>query len=129
MKTRLTAKQLREFAARLRAKRAELAGDVAHLTDEALNRTGPRGYKSSSMPIHMAELGSDNWEREFTLGLIANERAVVREIDDALGRIRDRTYGVCMMGHEPISVARLRAKPWAKYCIACAEQRDAGHMV
>ncbi len=126
-KTRLLAKQLREFKAMLLDKRAQLEGDVQHLTDEALHRGRGRGGSSgSSMPIHMAELGSDNWEREFTLGLAANDRALVREIDDALERIQAKTYGVCLIAHEPISIARLRAKPWAKHCIACARKRDEG---
>ena len=80
------------------------------------------------MPIHMADLGSDNWEQEFTLGLIANERIRVQEIDNALARIADKTYGVCLATHKRISVARLRAKPWAKYCIEYARLRDEGRV-
>ena len=80
------------------------------------------------MPFHMADVGTDNWEQEFTLGLIANERALVHEIDDALERIEDRTYGVCMATHRAIDNARLRAKPWAKYCIEYARLRDLGRV-
>ena len=57
------------------------------------------------------------WEQDFTLGLIANERQLVREIDEALQRIEDKTFGVCQMTGKPISKARLDAKPWAKYTI------------
>lgn len=80
------------------------------------------------MPIHMADLGSDNWEQEFTLGLIANERNCVQEIDEALLRIRNKTYGVCLAMRKRITVARLRAKPWAKYCIDYARLRDEGRV-
>lgn len=110
----------------LLAKRRELAGDVRRLTDEALNTSVQGAAEHSSMPIHMADSGSDNWEQEFTLGLIANEEALVREIDDALGRIENRTYGVCLATRKRISKARLRAKPWAKYCIEYARARDEG---
>jgi RNA polymerase-binding transcription factor DksA len=75
----------------------------------------------------MADLGSDNWEKEFTLGLIASEQALVREIDEALARIKDKTYGVCLATHKRISKARLRAKPWAKYCIQYARAREEGY--
>jgi DnaK suppressor protein len=125
-KTRLTAKQLREFKQLLLQKRAELAGDVTHLADEVVNRTGRGPNEHTSMPIHMADVGSDNWEKEFTLGLIASEHALIREIDEALARISNRTYGVCLATHKNISVARLRAKPWAKYCIEYARARDEG---
>lgn len=126
VKTYLSAKELKEFKNLLLAKRAELAGDVENLTSEALNRKTGGVNEQSSMPIHMADLGSDTWEQDFTLGLIANEQALVREIDDALSRIEDRTYGICVATDKPISVERLRAKPWAKYCIEYARLREEG---
>ena len=125
-KTRLTDKQLREFREMLLKIRAEIVGDVELLTDEALNRKQGPGASQSSMPIHMADLGTDTWEQEFTLGLIASEQSRVREIDDALERIEARTYGVCLATHGKIRLNRLRAKPWAKYCIEYARLRDEG---
>lgn len=125
-KTHLTAAELREFQRLLLAKRAELAGDVSHLSDEVAHREGEGAGRQSSMPIHMADLGTDNWEHEFTLGLIANERALIREIDEALARIDQNTYGVCLATHKKISKARLRAKPWARYCIDYARAREEG---
>ena len=128
-KTHLSAKELRTFRDILLTKRTELCGDVQHLTDEALNSSGGAHGEQSSMPIHMADLGSDTWEKEFTLGLIANEQARVREIDAALERIENRTYGVCLATHNKIEIARLRAKPWAKYCIEYARAREEGRAV
>lgn len=127
-KTYLTAKELREFQAILLHKRQELCSDVAGLTDQALNTSGGSRGVQSSMPIHMADLGSDNWEKEFTLGLIANEQARVREIDAALERIDQKIYGVCLATHAKIEIARLRAKPWAKYCIEYARAREEGRV-
>ena len=126
IKTPLSAKELRGFKQLLLDKRAELAGDVQRLTSEALHRNDNGNNDHTTMPIHMADIGSDNWEQDFTLGLIANEAVVVREIDEALTRIEDRTYGVCMGTGRPISLARLRAKPWAKYCIEYARLREEG---
>jgi RNA polymerase-binding protein DksA len=126
VKTYLSAKELREFKALLLAKREELAGDVQHLTSEALNRTEPGSGEQSSMPIHMADLGTDTWEQDFTLGLIASEKALVREIDEALERIGDKTYGICVATDKPITRERLHAKPWAKYCIEYARLREEG---
>ncbi len=124
-KTRLNDKQLEMFREMLLAKRAELLGDVRALTKDALGHSRRDSTGDlSSMPIHMADIGSDNWEQDFTLGLIANEQQLVREIDEALARIEDRTYGICLVTHRPITIARLRAKPWAKYCIEYARQRE-----
>lgn len=124
-KTKLSDAQLEEFKQWLLDKRRELVGDMDNLADEALRRRRSEAAGDlSSMPIHMADIGSDNWEQEFTLGLISNERALLREIDDALQRIADRTYGICLGTHKRISVARLRAKPWAKYCIEYARLQE-----
>lgn len=126
-KTTLNSADLEEFRQLLMEKRAELLGDVAHLENEAMHQ-GSSGETSgnSSMPIHMADLGSDTWEQELTLGLIENERGLLREIDEALDRISNRTYGICIATNRPISKARLRAKPWAKYCIEYARQHERG---
>ena len=126
VKTHLSAKELRGFKELLLHKREELAGDVERLTSEALRGSGQGDNDHTSMPIHMADVGSDAWEQDFTLGLIANEESRVREIDDALERIADRTYGVCLATHKKITDARLRAKPWAKYCIDYARMREEG---
>ena len=125
-KTRLTPKHLLEFKQLLIAKRSELAGDVKQLTDEAFNRNSEGEHEHTSMPIHMADLGSDNWEQDFTLGLIASERALVQEIDEALARIEDRTYGNCLATRHRITLGRLRAKPWAKYCVEHARALEDG---
>lgn len=128
-KTRLGVKELREFKKLLLEKRAELAGDVDHLTNQVSGRGSDESNSQSAAPIHMADIGSDNWEQEFTLGLIDNERTLLREIDEALARIDDRTYGICLATHKPIGRARLLAKPWAKYCIDYARAREEGRAI
>ncbi|HOB75395.1 MAG TPA: TraR/DksA family transcriptional regulator [Phycisphaerae bacterium] len=124
-KTHLSEAELEEFRQLLLEKRRELVGDMNNLSDEA-RRTGAPGGTFSSMPIHMADLGSDTWEQELTLGLIENERGLLREIDEALDRIQKKTYGICMATNKPIAKARLRFKPWAKYCIEYAMKREQG---
>ncbi len=126
-KTKFSAEDLDEFRQLLLTKRAELVGDVDHMTSEALRGSQPGGSGNlSNVPIHMADVGSDNWEQEFTLGLVANERQRLKKIDAALQRIADRTYGICEGTHKPIGKQRLRAKPWARYCIEYARQNELG---
>jgi DnaK suppressor protein len=121
-KSRLTPTALEDFRQRLLDKRRELIGDVRGLRSEAANRTGSG---SNSMPIHMAERGSDTWEQGLTLRLTETQASILRDIDLALQRIQDGTYGVCEAGREQIPKMRLRAVPWAKYCIQCASQHEA----
>ncbi|MHC4068946.1 MAG: TraR/DksA family transcriptional regulator [Planctomycetota bacterium] len=80
----------------------------------------------SRLPIHMADIGTDNYDQEFTLGLMDGERELIREIEEALGRIEDDTYGICQGDGEPIPKARLRAIPWARYCVEHANLREKG---
>ena len=113
----LTAEEVEQFRQMLLEKRAEILGDVSTLHNEALNKDRRDAAGDlSSMPIHMADLGTDNYELEFTLGLIEGERAILKEIDEALDRIRNNSYGICQATGKPIGKARLRAKPWAKFC-------------
>ena len=78
------------------------------------------------MPIHMADLGSDNYEQDFAIGLMDGERKLLHEIDEALVRIEKKNYGICLGTGEPISKARLEAKPWAKYSVEFARKLEKG---
>ncbi len=114
IKTKLGKKELEEYRALLHVKRRQLVGMLNGMEDEALRSSGGN---LSNMPVHMADMGSDVYEQDFTLGMAETERAIVNEIDAALQRIEDKTFGVCQMTGKPISKARLDAKPWAKYTI------------
>ena len=69
------------------------------------------------MPTHPADIGSDNFEHEFTLGLLESERALLVEINEALDRIADNSFGICLGTGKPIVLPRLRARPWCTYGI------------
>jgi DnaK suppressor protein len=125
--TYLTPEEIEEFRRMLLEKRAQLLGDVGTLQDEALRGSRREAAGDlSSMPVHMADLGTDNYELEFTLGLLEGGRESLREIDEALERIRKGTFGVCVATGKPIGKARLRAKPWAKYCYEYALALEKG---
>ncbi len=119
--------ELTRFRKILLLKRELLSGDVTTLQNEALrqNRQEATG-DLSNMPIHMADIGSDNYEQEFALDLIQGEEVTLREIDEALKRIEDRSYGKCEGCDTKIPVARLKAKPHAKYCIECKRKEEKG---
>lgn len=123
IKTKLTRKQLNYYRDLLLEKRRELVGDLDTIEQEALRKVDG----STHMPIHMADIGSDTYEQDFMLGLAENERRHLREIDEALLRIKNGTYGVCLMTGEQIPAARLEAKPWAMYTIEAARKIEGGY--
>ena len=114
----LTKKEIQEFWDLLIEKRRSLLGDMAGIEGNALGRNlQDSSGDLSTMPTHPADIGSDNYEHEFTLGLLESERALLGEINEALERIVDSTFGICAGTSEPIGKPRLRARPWCKYSI------------
>ena len=117
----LTQAELDHFKELLLRRRAEILQNVVEIEDEMLKKSRlDASGDLSSMPIHMADLGTDNYEQEFTLGLVDSERKLLTEIDDALQRIENRTYGICEGTGQPIPKARLEAQPWARYSVEYA---------
>lgn len=112
------------FKEKLQLIRARLRGDVSAMAEVALRKSGMEGSDSNGMPIHMAELGSDNFEQEFTLGLMEAEEDTLTLIDAALERVSEGSYGQCIECDGPISKARLNAIPYTPVCIRCAEQQE-----
>ena len=115
------------YKERLLALRARLRGDVSQMADAALRKNRMDGGGDvSSMPIHMADLGSDNFEQEFTLSLMENEEGTLELIELALERIEDGTYGQCDECEVKIPKARLNALPYAPLCVKCAGHLERG---
>lgn len=112
------------YKERLLALRARLRGDVSAMADQALRKSGMQGADASAMPIHMAELGSDNFEQEFTLSLMQTEGDTLELIEDALVRIEGGQYGKCIECDGPIPKTRLNALPFTPLCIRCAQKQE-----
>lgn len=125
----LSAADLDYFKERLLEKRREIFQNVFEIEGETLKKSRlDASGDLSSMPIHMADLGTDNYEQEFALGLMDSERKILHEIDDALNRIAEGTYGICEGTGEPIPKARLEAQPWARYCVEYARMVEEGRV-
>lgn len=126
-KGRLSPADIEHFKKMLLEKRREIIGSVNEMENEALKKSRlDAAGDLSSMPIHMADIGTDNYEQEFALGLMGSERKLLREIDDALERLEQGTYGLCEATDKPIPKARLEAQPWARYCVEYARQLERG---
>lgn len=122
--------EMAEFKKLLLALDARVRGDVEQLTDEALDRS--EGGGDSRSPTHIAELGTDAYEQDFALRVVESDRELLDEIDAALKRIDEGTYGLCETCTEEgksaskarIPKARLRAIPFARNCIDCERKRE-----
>jgi RNA polymerase-binding transcription factor DksA len=98
-----------------------IVGDLSELEEEAMRPVGGEsGGNLSDVPVHPADLGTENFEEEIALDHLENQDRILVEINDALARIEAGTFGRCENCHRPISRERLNALPYARYCIRCA---------
>jgi RNA polymerase-binding protein DksA len=117
------------FKRLLLEKRREIFQNVFEIEGEALKKSRlDASGDLSSMPIHMADIGTDNYEQEFALDLMDSERRILHEIDDALQRIEEGVFGICEGTGGPIPKARLEAQPWARYCVEYARMVEEGRV-
>ena len=119
---KFSATELETYKTRLVTLRTRIRGDVSTMTDAALsqNRTEAAG-DLSVMPLHMADIGTDNFEQEQTLSFIQSDNATLDLIDEALVRIKEGTYGICEDCGKPIPKVRLNVLPFAANCVQCVE--------
>ena len=122
--------ELSEFRALLKILRARIRGDVEQLQEEAFSGAEAGGDQRSSN--HMAEMGSDAWDLEFSLQLVESDQGVLDEINYALKKLDDGSYGLCEMCTEQgkpesrarIPRARLQVIPYARNCIECEREKE-----
>ncbi len=103
----------------------KITGDIRNLSDDNKGSSNDRGGDVSGHALHMADVATDMYDREFTLGLAANERELLYQVDEALMRVQEGTYGICIVCKKSIPVTRLKALPHAKLCLKCQEKSEA----
>lgn len=74
--------------------------------------------------MHMADVATDMYDREFNLGLASNDRELLQRIEKALKRIREKTYGLCLECDKAIREVRLKAIPYVETCLKCQEELE-----
>lgn len=122
-------KEFEPYRQVLVAKRRSLLGDMAAMRDEVMGQNQQDASGDlSKMPIDMADVGSDNYEREFTISLVEKDQGILAEIEDALQRMEAGTYFACSNTDcgKDIPRARLDAKPFARFCIECQKKHEKG---
>jgi DnaK suppressor protein len=125
MASALKPSEMEPFRVMLDGLRARLRGDLNQMTDEALRRDQPDSSGNlSNVPLHMADVGTENYDQEFTLSLIENEQETLEQVYDALRRIEKGSFGACEECGEQIAKPRLQAIPYARHCIGCARELE-----
>jgi DnaK suppressor protein len=100
--------------------RDHLIDGVNFLASDNLKRSSrDASGELSGYSLHMADAGTDNFDREFALSLVSNEQEALYEIEEALKRLEHTTYGICGNCEKPIMKARLEAVPFARLCVNC----------
>ena len=111
------------FKKRLLSLRGKITGNVDALQNEAFKNAGHESSGDlSNMPIHLADVGTDNFDRDLTIEFIENAEEGLRNIDTALEKLENKTYGRCESCDKMVTKTRLLALPFVKNCIHC--QRD-----
>lgn len=117
-------KELEEFKKRILERRNEILDDLGD-RDQTLKQSQKEASGDiSGYTYHMADVATDNYDREFSLGIASGEREMLYELDDALKRIEDGTYGQCEDCKALIARTRLKAIPYTRHCLSCQEKRE-----
>ena len=114
-------KQLRQL---LITERTKLAEEIKSIARDA--STSPRDASGdlSAYTVHMADMAADTYERELSMNIASSEQQILYQIDEALKRLDDGSFGVCQQCNQPISVSRLKAVPYASLCIECQRAKE-----
>ena len=116
--------EVKPFKELLLALRARLRGDVSAMANVALaNSTSGNG----SVPSHIADMGSDTFEQDNTILLMNNEGQTLQEIEKALERVEEGSYGFCIQCQGKIPKTRLKAIPFTPYCVKCASEIESNN--
>ena len=125
MKKKFSKSDLKDFKKIVLKKKEELLNDLKHISDDTLRKSQKEASGDiSGYTYHMADVATDNYDREFSLGLASGERKSLYELDDALKRIEEGTFGICDDCKSSISKVRLKAVPSAQLCIKCQQKRE-----
>ena len=123
---KLDKEELEKYKKMLLKKKGEMLKEVLGVQKDSLN-TSQRDASGdlSAYSFHMADVATDSFDREFSLGIATNvQQKILYAIEEALKRIEDKTFGICTECEKPIPKQRLAAMPWAGLCLECQAKED-----
>ena len=114
----LNKKQLKEQLRRLLELRERVTGEIISINRDSLSHTDP--------DPSLSDQGTDTFDREFALNQLSSEQDVLFEIDEAIRRIENGTYGICEMTDKQINIERLEALPYVRYSVQAQSELEKG---
>lgn len=122
---KLTAKELKEYKNKLLDLKEDIENQIRDISKDTLMKSQKElSGDISGYGLHIADVASDNYDRDFNLGIVSGEREVILEIDEAIKRIEEKEYGDCLKCKKSIGKTRLEAIPYAKHCRKCQEDLE-----
>lgn len=109
--------QWSKFYGHLLELRERLAHQMSGLAKESAE-------EMTNYSLHMADSGTDNFDRDFALSLLSSDQDAIYEIEEALKRIEKGTYGICELTGKPIPLNRLEAIPWTRFTVEAQSQLE-----
>lgn len=114
-------KRLEYYKKKLQTKREELLKIIA--------RTEQEGRAADDDPtVDLADKAANSYTKEFLFGQTNHDRVILQLVDEALERLKDASYGLCVHCQEEVQQKRLEAVPWARHCISCQEKQEQGQL-
>lgn len=121
----MTKLELDRYRKLLLKKKEEVVRAVKNIEQETLNSSQRDASGDlSGYTLHMADIATDSYDREFSLGLASNAQEILYEIDEALKRVEEKEFGNCLSCEKPITRKRLKAIPYASLCIECQSKEE-----
>ncbi len=117
-------KDLDKYKKLLLKKKEEIVQAVKNIEKDALKSQRDASGDLSGYTLHMADIATDSYDREFSLGLATNAQQILYEIDEALKRIQEKSFGNCVSCSKAINRRRLTAIPYASLCIECQSKEE-----
>ena len=115
--------ELKKYKKLLLIEREKLVGGISHITENTLKKSARDASGDlSGYSYHMADVASDDYERDFSLGRATEDQSFLYRVDEALKRIEDGSYGSCLTCGKAIAKNRLNALPYAEACIECMKK-------
>ena len=124
-RSKFNKKELFEFKKIILKRTEEISDEIKHISDDTLKKSQKDASGDiSGYTYHMADVATDNYDREFSLELASNDRKSLYELEDAMKRIEDGTFGICEDCSSLIAKVRLKAVPQTRLCVKCQERLE-----
>ena len=125
MKKKFNKKELVYFKKLILKRKEEVLEEIKHLSEDTLKKSQKDASGDiSGYTYHMADVASDAYDREFSLGLASKERGILVEINYALQKLREGNFGLCESCKKSISKIRLKAVPYTTLCLKCQQNKE-----